>query len=100
MKSYSGDRTIDGIKVLVDGKPLPDKVDLKCYSTGGLEWGQKGEGPMQLSFALLFDHTGNANFSIINAELFMNLVVAEFQNDWSMSSNQIEAWLKQNSLIV
>lgn len=96
MKLYSGDRTIDGIKVLVDSKSLPDRVELKCYSTGGLEWGYKGEGPMQLSFALLFDHTGDVNFSIKNAELFMNSVVVEFQNDWSITSDKIQAWLQRN----
>ncbi len=31
MKSFIGDRTIDGIKVTVDGRPLDQRLDLHRY---------------------------------------------------------------------
>ena len=37
-KIYVGDRTIDGIVVTVDGKPLSTHADTKRYSRNGFEW--------------------------------------------------------------
>ena len=56
MKVYSGSRTIDGIVVLVDGKPLDGRYGLKRFTTTGFEWTYEGAGPAQLALALLADH--------------------------------------------
>lgn len=37
MKTYMGDRTIDGIKVMVDGRNLEPRKDLACYTDGDFE---------------------------------------------------------------
>ena len=42
MKRFSGDRTIDGIKVLVDGRPLDQRLDLHRYTANGFEWSYEG----------------------------------------------------------
>lgn len=52
MKIYTGDRTIDGIKVLADGRLLSDRVELRRYADMGFEWGYEGPEPRQLAFVL------------------------------------------------
>ena len=56
MKLYAGDRTIDGVQVLVDGVPLDPHYDLQRYTDNGFEWSYEGDEPRQLAFAILFDH--------------------------------------------
>ena len=38
MKHYSGDRTIDGVKVTVDGAALDPRLDIMEFSKNGFEW--------------------------------------------------------------
>lgn len=97
MKTYTGDRTIDGIKVLADGQLLPDRIDLRRYAEMGFEWGYEGAEPRQLAFALLLDHTGNLNLSADSSESFMKVMVANFDNEWSITSADIESWLLSKS---
>ncbi len=52
MKTYRGDRTIDGIKVYVDGQPLANRTDIKTLSRDGFEWSYEGEAPSQLALSL------------------------------------------------
>jgi hypothetical protein len=56
MKNYTGARTIDGLKVLVDGAPLEERYDLKRFTTWGFEWTYEGDEPSQLALAILADH--------------------------------------------
>ena len=88
MKTYTGDRTIDGIKVLADGQLLPDRTDLRRYAEMGFEWGYEGAEPRQLAFALLLDHTGDLNLSADSCESFMKVMVANFDNEWSICIGQ------------
>lgn len=91
MKTYSGDRTIDGIQVTVDGKPLDPRADLKAYSKNGFEWSYEGSEPRQLAFALLMDHLGDAARAATLDEAFMRTIVANFDNTWEMTSADIDA---------
>jgi hypothetical protein len=91
MKTYSGDRTIDGIQVTVDGRPLDPRADLKAYSKNGFEWSYEGPEPRQLAFALLMDHLGDAARATALDEGFMRTIVANFDNTWEMTSADIEA---------
>jgi hypothetical protein len=90
MKIYTGDRTIDGVKVLVDGHPLPNCSEIQCFSTMGFEWGYEGAEPRQLAFALLVDYSGSAETARQHCEPFMRIVVANFDNEWAMTSLDIE----------
>ena len=58
-KAYVGDRTIDGIVVTVDGKPLDEHTGSKCYTRNGFEWSYEGPEPSQLAYAILVDHLGD-----------------------------------------
>ena len=90
MKNYVGDRTIDGVKVTVDGAPLDPCTTVMEYSKNGFEWSYEGPEPRQLALALLVDQLGDANIAKANAEAFMRAVVANFGNEWEMSSSDLD----------
>jgi hypothetical protein len=91
MKKYTGERTIDGISVLVDGKPLSPHYDRLKLTDFGFEWSYEGSEPSQLAFAILFDHLGDEAAAKNLYRGFMVAVVANFDNDWEMSSTDIDA---------
>ncbi len=93
MKSYSGARTMDGIRVLVDGAPLDERQDLKRMSDAGFEWTYEGKAPAQLALALLADHLGDDNRALELYEAFMREVVAGLENDWQLTGAEIDAAL-------
>lgn len=90
MKHYRGDRTIDGVEVTVDGKPLDPRLDIKEVSPDGFEWSYEGDSPTQLALALLADHLNDAQKALAWHERFMKEIVANFNNEWEMSSEDIE----------
>jgi hypothetical protein len=91
MKTYIGDRTIDGISVMVDGKPLPHYYDQLKLTEYGFEWSYEGPSPAQLAFALLFDHLGDAAGAKALYKPFMEQVVANFDNEWELTGADIDA---------
>jgi hypothetical protein len=91
MKTYSGDRTIDGIRVLVDGQPLDPRTDLKAYSRNGFEWSYEGPEPAQLAFAILVDHLNDPARAESLHDAFMREIVANFDNTWELTSADIDA---------
>ncbi|GJE79525.1 DUF6166 domain-containing protein [Methylorubrum thiocyanatum] len=94
-KVYVGDRTIDGIVVTVDGKPLPDMTDAKRYSRNGFEWSYEGPEPSQLAYAMLVDHLGDTAQAERLQPQFMRSVVANFQNEWEMTTADIDRVLQR-----
>ncbi|HAO41617.1 MAG: hypothetical protein ACJAVZ_003717 [Afipia broomeae] len=94
MKHYVGDRTIDGVKVTVDGAPLNPRTDVMEYSKNGFEWSYEGPEPRQLALALLADHLGDAAAARTAVDPFMRAVVANFGNEWEMTSSDIDLALK------
>jgi hypothetical protein len=97
MKTYEGKRTIDGLVVTVDGKPLPEHYDVKRFTTYGFEWTYEGESPHQLALAILYDHLGDKDRAIALSESFMKRVVANFDNDWTLTSAEVDAAIKQRA---
>jgi hypothetical protein len=91
MKTYSGDRTIDGVQAWVDGQPLPQRTDLVEFSKNGFEWSYEGPEPRQLALALLVDHLGDAERAKRLVEPFMRAIVANFDNEWQMTSADMDA---------
>ena len=94
MRTYAGDRTIDGIVVTVDGEPLDAQTSRKLYSPNGFEWSYEGLEPSQLAFAILIDHLGNADKAAALQDKFMRAVVANFDNEWEMTSADIDHVLR------
>ncbi|MFC3695193.1 DUF6166 domain-containing protein [Chenggangzhangella methanolivorans] len=91
MKTYFGDRTIDGVMVTVDGQPLAARDDLKDFAGADFEWSYEGDAPSQLAFAMLFDHLGDAGKAAALTPRFMRDAVANFQNEWEMTSADIDS---------
>lgn len=94
MKTYVGGRSLAGAEVTVDGKPLDPRYDLKRLSPTGFEWTYEGNGPAQLSLALLADHLGDDARALALYEPFMRAVVAELDNSWELTSAEIDAAIK------
>ena len=91
MTTYAGDRTIDGIVVTVDGEPLDPRLDMRRYSENGFEWTYEGPESRQLALAILADHLGDANRALSLVEPFMREVVANFDNTWEMTGDDVAA---------
>lgn len=91
MKTYAGDRTIDGILVTVDGEPLDQRLDVRAYSRNGFEWTYEGDESRQLALAILADHLGDEQRALDLTEPFMRAVVANFDNTWEMTENDVAA---------
>lgn len=90
MKIYEGARTIDGIKVTVDGVPLDERTDIEQFSNSGFEWTYRGDAPRQLALALLADHLGDDARAMSLSETFMSQVIANLDNDWRLTSGDID----------
>ncbi|MGE0253015.1 MAG: DUF6166 domain-containing protein [Alphaproteobacteria bacterium] len=90
MKTYRGDRTIDGIVVTVDGAALPERTDIKAISRDGFEWSYEGQAPAQLALAILADHYGDPARALADHERFMRIVVANLGNEWEMTGTDID----------
>ena|SRR5260370_42441903 len=96
MKTYEGKRTIDGLVVTVDGKRLDEHYDVKRFTKYGFEWTYEGESPQQLALAILFDYLGDKGRAIRLSEPFMQDIVANLDNDWTISGDQIDVFLQDS----
>ncbi len=90
MKTYEGKRLFDGLVVTVDGKLLPEHYEVAQFTTWGFEWTYEGESPQQLALAILYDHLGDKTRAIGLSERFMKKIVADLDNDWTLSSADID----------
>lgn len=90
MKTYTGERTLDGIRVCVDDQPLDPRYDIKILSDGDFEWAYEGAEPAQLALAILADHTDDPRKALEYHEPFMRAIIANLDNDWEMTSDDVE----------
>jgi hypothetical protein len=90
VKTYQGTRSIDGLKVTVDGRPLSEHYEVKQFTKWGFEWTYEGASPQQLALAILCDHLGDRDRAIQLSKPFMKKVVADLDNDWTLSSGDID----------
>src|SRR5690349_24162130 len=97
MKTYAGLRTIVGLVVTADGKPLPEHYEVKRFTKYGFEWTYEGESPQQLALAILYDYLGDAARAIALSEPFMKAVVANLDNDWTLTAAEIDAFLSRSA---
>ena len=90
MSTFEGKRTIDGLVVTVDGRPLDEHYDVKRFTSWGFEWTYEGESPQQLALAILIEHLGDKARALRLCEPFMRKVIANLDNDWVLSAADIE----------
>jgi hypothetical protein len=86
---------MDGIEVLVDGRRLDERYDLKRFTSGGFEWTYEGAAPQQLALALLADHLGDDQAALKLCRPLMRAVVANLENDWQLTGQDIDEALKR-----
>jgi hypothetical protein len=96
MKTYEGRRTIDGLVVTVDGKPLPEHYEVEQFTKRGFEWTYDGTSPQQLALAILFDHLGDKQRAIALSAAYMKDVIANLDNDWKLTGDEVEAYLREH----
>src|SRR5262249_8093023 len=96
MAVYEGKRTIDGLLVTADGKKLDEHYEIKRFTRFGFEWTYEGDSPQQLALAILFDRLGNKERAIQLSEPFMKTVIANLDNDWKLTSEEIDAFVRGN----
>jgi hypothetical protein len=97
MKTYEGSRTIDGLVVKVDRTPLSEHYEVKQFTKYGFEWTYEGESPQQLALAILYDYLGDDARAIALSERFMQAVIANLDNDWVLTSADIDDFLTRNA---
>lgn len=86
---------MDGVVVLVDGKPLDPRYDLKKISDNGFEWTYEGPEPAQLALAILANHLKDDQQALKLYDAFMREVVASLDNEWEMSDADIDALIAE-----
>jgi hypothetical protein len=97
MRIYQGKRTIDGIVVTVDGNRLPEHYEVKQFTNRGFEWTYEGTSPQQLALAILFDFSGDGSRAVALSELYMKDVIANLDNDWQLTGDDVGAYLRQHN---
>jgi hypothetical protein len=90
VKTYEGKREIDGLVVTVDGHPLSEHYEVTQFTTWGFEWSYEGASPQQLALAILYDHLGDKDRAIRLSGPFMKSVIANLDNDWTLTSEEID----------
>ena len=96
MKHYRGDRTIDGVVVLVGGHPLDQHLDVCRFSENGFEWTYVGAAPRQLALAVLMDHFDTDHERAVRlVEPFTRGVIAKLDNTWELTSDDIETAIEK-----
>ena len=97
MTVYEGKRTIDGLVVTADGKKLDEHYEIKRFTKFGFEWTYEGESPQQLALAILYDHLGDKDRAIRLSEPFMREIVANLDNDWTLTGQEIDTFLRPHT---
>lgn len=91
MKKYEGRRRFGVTKVMVDGRPLRFRRDLKCHSPAELEWGYGGAGPAQLALAILADYLDDDQETLNLYQRFKWFTIAELpRHYWKLTSGDID----------
>jgi hypothetical protein len=63
-------------------------------SPNGFEWTYEGASLRQLALAILYDHLGDKDRAIALSEPFMQRVIADFDNDWTLTGEEVERAIK------
>ncbi|MBF0247068.1 MAG: hypothetical protein HQL36_03195 [Alphaproteobacteria bacterium] len=94
MSTYMGLRLGEVTRVTVDGDELNPRLDLRCLSEDGFEWGYVGSGPYQLALAILAHELGEQR-ALGNYRSFCENTVARLRLDhWVLEGDQIEMSLQ------
>lgn len=104
MGIFVGHRTNSGCDVEYDGKNLNDLIpesvaheDYLNFYNYSPDWGYEGDGPVSLSYAMLYVVTHDADFAKKHYGDFYAQIIARIEADaWEMSSQQVAHWVEDN----
>jgi hypothetical protein len=65
-------------------------VGCPSITRSSFEWTYEGASPQQLAFAILYDHLGDKDRAIALSAPFMRRVVADLDNDWTLTAEEVE----------
>jgi hypothetical protein len=92
---YRGLRTPNGCLVTCDGKELPNRTDLRKYSTHTYEWGHEGGGSSQLSLAIIADFCGDDMAMQLHQDFTRDIVSALGANQWEINHIMLHEWVRK-----
>lgn len=100
MKIFKGERTENGCKVTVDGRPLNLRNDLWNHSPTGAEWGYGGSGPAQLALGLVSNILGRGKANDERAvrihQTVKGVIVARLPREgWTLTEEEILVAIKE-----
>ena len=75
---------------------LPLFLEHVNHSPTGFAWGYEGSGPAQLSFALLFDATGDLDTAMRLYQDYKRWSIAKYPQNmsWSITDKEILRWVE------
>lgn len=103
MKTYKGVRRSGGsVEVFViehipggDGLQRQGRLEHRLrHSPDGFEWGYHGSGPADLAFSILWDCLDQELADLWYMDFKWDVVSKFDQAEWSITSQQIEEWLR------
>jgi hypothetical protein len=94
MRTFAGERTIDGLKVTVDGRKLDEHYEIRQFTRYGFEWTYEGDSPQQLALAILAEQLGDPQRALRLSGPFMKRVVANLDNDWTLTGDEVDAAIR------
>lgn len=95
MRTFVGSRSDVGpAVVLLDGKPLPPRHDLRNHSPDGFNWGYGGSGPAQLALAMVAAVAGDAIAQVVYQDFKREVVATLEDHTWAMSVSAVWEWLR------
>ncbi|WDL99788.1 DUF6166 domain-containing protein [Alicyclobacillus sp. ALC3] len=68
-------------------------------SSTGMDWGYSGSAPADLALSILASYTGNREAALTCHQAFMAEFVAEFEDEWSISDDEIRDWLLKRGIL-
>ena len=93
---FKGHKTLFGAKYVTYAElELPTYYDLYAKSKS-FDWGFLGSAALQLSFAILYRISQNAELSEKLAQKYSQEIVKYFGKDWILTAKEVEEWITEN----
>lgn len=97
---FKGHKALLGGRYVTYGElELPNRFEEYPKSKNGFDWGVKGSGSLQLSYAIL-RQLSTQEIAKANAEKFVDdIIVTLHSRDWLLNSHDVYDWIEKNSEI-
>lgn len=99
MKIFRGRKSVFGCIVELTEEDYTTQLSLEKslqvvdHAPDGFQWGYNGSGPAQLSAAILYEVTNNADLARRYYQIFKHDLVARWGETFEINEHQVLAWL-------